>query len=73
MLLIYCVLSFASASFSTQPQHLFVFLQFEVERSLNKRGKTKLCKHRSHEGIFVREKDKYITSFFFDDNILIVY
>ena len=28
MFLIYCILSFASASFSTQPQPLLVFLQF---------------------------------------------
>ena len=34
------------------------------------REKTKSCKHQSHECIFVRKKDKYIASFFFDDNIL---
>ena len=57
---------FVSTSFSTQPQPLFVFLQSETG-SNNKRDKTKSCKHQSHEGIFVSEIDKYIVSFFFDD------
>ena len=35
-----------------------------------KQGKTKLYKYQNHEGIFVREKGKYIASFFFDDNFL---
>ena len=62
----YCILSFVSTSFSTQPQPLFVFLQFGAG-SNNKEDKIKSCKHQSHEGIFVSETDKYIVSFFFDD------
>ena len=60
------MLSFVSTSFSIQPQPLFVFLQSDAG-SNNKRGKTKSCKHHSHEGIFVSEIDKYIVSSFFDD------
>ena len=66
MFLKYCIVSFASTSFSTQPQPLFVSLQFEAGWN-NKRDKTKSCKHQSHEGIFISESDKYIVSFFFDD------
>ena len=62
----YSILSFVSTSFSTQPQPLFAFLQSEAG-SNNKRGKTKSCKHQSHEGLFVSEIDKYIVSFIFDD------
>ena len=62
----YCILSFASTSFCTQTQPSFVFLQFEAG-SNNKPDKTKLCKHQSHEGIFVSGTDKYIDFFFFDD------
>ena len=61
LLLIYCMLRFISTTFSTQPQPLFVFLQYEAG-SNNKRDKTK-----SWEGIIVSEIDKYIVSFFFDD------
>ena len=61
------MLSFVSTSFSTQHQPLFVFLQSEAG-SNNKRDKTKLCKYQSRESIFVSEIDKYIVSFFFDDN-----
>ena len=35
MLLIYCILSFVLASFSAQPQPLFVFLQFEAGSDIN--------------------------------------
>ena len=49
-----------------QPQALLVFLQSEVF-SNNERGKTKSCKHQSHEDIFVSETEKYIFSFFFGD------
>ena len=35
MFLIYFILSFVSASFSTQPQPLFVFLQFEAGSDKN--------------------------------------
>ena len=66
LFLIYCILSFVSISFSTQPQPLVVFLQSEAS-SVNKRDKTKSCKHQSHGGIFVSETEKYIVSFFFDD------
>ena len=34
------------------------------------REKTKSCKRQSQEGLFACKKDKYIASFFFDDNIL---
>ena len=57
--------SFVWTSFSTQPEPLFVFLQFEAG-SNNKRDKTKSCKHQSHE---VSETDKYIVSFFFDKGL----
>ena len=60
---------FTSTTFSTQPQHLLVFLQSEAG-SNNKRDKTKSCKHQSHEGLFVSEIDKYIVSFFLDDKDL---
>ena len=50
LLLIYCMLSFVSTTFSTQPQPLFVFLQYEAG-SNNKRDKTKSCKHQSHERV----------------------
>ena len=65
MFLIYCILSFFSISFSTEPQPLFIFLQSEAG-SNNKRDKTKSCKYQSHEGKFVSEIDKYIVSFLFD-------
>ena len=52
-----------------QPQPLLVFLQSEAG-SNNKGDKTKSCKHQSHEGIFVREIDKYLVSFFFDEKDL---
>ena len=58
---IYCILSFVSTTFSTQPQPLFVFLQSEAG-SNNKRDKTK-----SRGGIIVNEIDKYTASFFFAD------
>ena len=32
--------------------------------------KTKSCKHQSHERIFLSEIDKYIASFFFNDEVL---
>ena len=44
----YCILGFASTTFSMQPQPVFVFLQSEAG-SNNKRDKTKSCKHESHE------------------------
>ena len=65
----YCILSFVSIFFSTQPQHLFVFLQSGAG-SKNKWDKTKSYKHQSHGGIFVSETDKYIVSFFFDEKDL---
>ena len=64
LLLICCILSFASNSFPVQPEPLFVFLPSEAG-SNNKRDKTKSSKHQSHEGIFFSETDKYIVSFFF--------
>ena len=52
-----------------QPKPLFVFLLSETGL-INKRIKTKLCKHQSHGFIFVSETDKYIVFFFFDDKDL---
>ena len=69
LFLIYCIQSFVSTTFSTQPQPLFVFLQSSAG-SNNKQDKTKSCKHQSHECIFFSEIDKYIVSFFFDDKLL---
>ena len=65
----YCILSFVSTSFPTQPQPLFVFLRSEAG-SNDKWDKTKSCKYQSHEGVFASETDKYIVSFFFDDKDL---
>ena len=66
LFLIYCILSFVSTFFSTQPQLLLVFLQSQAVLN-NKQDKAKSCKHQSREGLFVSEIDKYIVSFFFDD------
>ena len=50
-----------------QPQSLSIFLQSEAG-SNNKREKTRLWKHQSHEGIkIVGEIDENLISFFFDD------
>ena len=73
LFLIYCILSFASASFSTQSQSVFVFLQFEagsVRNTLEFSNKVLLSKNQNHEVIFVRKKGKYIASFLFESKIL---
>ena len=59
-------MSLISIPFSAQPQHLFVSLQSKAG-SNNKRDKTNLCKHQSHERIFVSETDSFIVHFFFGD------
>ena len=61
-------------------QSLFVFLKFEAgldkntlkfsDKVLFRDKKNISCKHQSYEGIFVREKEKYIASLFFDVIIL---
>ena len=63
----YWLLNFVSTTFSTQPHTLFVFLQSETDSS-KKQDKTRPCKHQINKGVItVREIDKYIVSFFFDD------
>ena len=49
-----------------QPQPLVVILQTETS-SNDKQDKIKLCKHESHESLFISEIGKYIVSFFLDD------
>ena len=49
-----------------QPQPLPVFLQSDAD-SNNKQDKTKSPNYQSHGSVFLRETDKCIVSFFFDD------
>ena len=79
MFLTYSITSFASGAFSTQLHPLFVFLQFEADSDKNtlelsnevllSHTKLNYVKHQSHEGISVRERDKYIASFLFEEKI----
>ena len=61
--LMYCILTFASASFSTQPQPLFVFLQFEASSH-------KIILEVSDEVLLSQTKLNNVNKSFVDDKIL---